>query len=159
MITKSPYVGALPQSVASGGEVGRQGNPLAESSTDLSLFIYDEERDVDYYDCVADDGIYQQHSSQLRHVSHHHQQQQQQQQACSGSGDGDEDATVKLQLLANCGAKSSLEYPWMRDKRSSAGTVCVSNSMSGHRLKQCLTSDSITQSSGRLGSVTIMQPK
>lgn len=167
MITK-PYVASSHQSVAApgGGELVSQLSG-AEATGDLSvdctsLFIYDSvDRqhtstgvDVKYYDCASDDSgvrptelLYapSHHGSQLHHAPQ--QPQSQRQQACTG-GDGDEDgAAVKLHLLAGCG-KATLEYPWMRDKKSAADAMCLAASMSDRRLKQYLTSDPLTQTPG-----------
>jgi len=163
MITK-PCAGNSQESVAVAGDVVRQVNSAGETSDELSLnctslFIYDNvdrQRtsgvDSNYYNCLAVDSarpkelLYapSQHSSQIHHVSQ--QQQQQQQQQCGG--EGDEDAGVKLQLLAGCGSKTALEYPWMRDKKSTSDAMCLSTSMSDRRLKQCLTSDPLAQTPG-----------
>jgi len=155
MITK-PYVGSSQQSAAADGNAVRQVNCAGD---ELSLFIYDHVDqlhtstvDNNYYDCVDDTStpmelLYppSQHSSQLQHAPQQKQQQQQQQQC---GRDGDEDATVKLQLLTGCGNKTALEYPWMRDKKCTSDVMCMSTSLSDRRLKQCLTSDPLTQTSG-----------
>jgi len=163
MITK-PYAGSTQQSVAAAaaGDVMRQVNCAGEMSDELSLnctslFIYehvDRQRtpavDGNYYDCIGDDGarppelLYPRslHGSQLHHGLPHQQQQQ-----CGA--EADEDAGVKLQLLAGGGNKAALEYPWMRDKKCASDAMCLSTSVSDRRLKQCLTSDPLTQTSGR----------
>jgi len=150
MITK-PYVGGSQQSA---GDVISQVGCVAETSDELSLnctslFIYDSvDRHSNYYDCGGDDSarptelLYQAspHSSQLHHVPQQHQQQ------CEH--EGDEDTAVKLQLLAGCGSKAALEFPWMRDKKSASDAVCLSTPVSDRRLKQCITSDPLIQTPG-----------
>jgi len=153
MITK-PYCGSSQPSAAD--DDVRQVNGAADelSVNCTSLFVYDHvdrQRTSDgYYDCAGDDRsrpielLYppSQPNSQLQLVP----QQQQQQQHCPG--DADEDDGVKLQLLAGCGSKVALEYPWMRDKKCASDGMCLSTSLSDHRLKQCLTSDPLTQAQG-----------
>jgi len=150
MITK-PYVGGAssqqPVMAVAAAEVNGATDELSVNCT--SLFIYEHverQRASDYYECVTDDTckpteLLYQHNSQLQHTP----QQQQQQQLCGGDADDD---TVKLQLLAGCGSKAALEYPWMRDKKCASDVMCLSTSLSDHRLKQCLSSDTLTQTPG-----------
>jgi len=154
MITK-PYAGGSQQSLGAASSRDAD-DATAELSVECtSLFVYDNVEqqqqhsgfDVSYHDCVSENSatpseLLYQHSSHLQHVPQ--QQQQQQQHGC----DADEDAVVKLQLLAGCGSNAPLDYPWMRDKKSASDAVCLSTSMSDRQLKQCLTSDPLVQTPG-----------
>ena len=161
MIRRPPRSTQSRSSAASDVYKRQDGNAVRQvncAGDELSLFIYDHVDqlhtstvDNNYYDCVDDTStpmelLYppSQHSSQLQHAPQ--QKQQQQQQQCGR--DGDEDATVKLQLLTGCGNKTALEYPWMRDKKCTSDVMCMSTSLSDRRLKQCLTSDPLTKTSG-----------
>ena len=154
MITKPCAGSSQPSAATAVGDLMQQANSAGDelSANCTSLFIYDHvDRqhtsavDSGYYDCISDDItkstelLYplSQHSSQLVHAP--------QQQQCAG--DADEDA-VKLQLLAGCGSKAALEYPWMREKKCASDAMCMSASLSDRRLKQCLTSDPLTQNTG-----------
>jgi len=149
MITKPAHGGVNSSQLLQSLPAASDAVPGETTSDDLlpplnctSLFIYDDRHrtDTSYYDSATSTAqlVYAQHAAQIHHASEHQ---------C----EGDEDAGVKLQLLA---ASKSVEYPWMRtEKKTAAPDVMCSpmstTSVSDRRLTQCLAAaDPLTQTPG-----------
>jgi len=137
MITKPAYARGSSQS-APDEEMTAVGHLSVDCGT--SLYIYDG---VEHHPQTA--GDYGDTSELLFQQHGVHPGQQQQQQQVRGCDVAD-DAVLKLQLLAGCGtgaATTQLDYPWMRDKKTTTdgAMACLSTSGSERPLNQCITSD------------------